>query len=83
MSDLHRLKQTYGKNMVFCGALDTQRILPLGTPAQVREEVKRVCSLLGAGGGFMLGAVHTIMDEVPAENILAMTEAIDSTSNIR
>jgi uroporphyrinogen decarboxylase len=24
----------------------------------------------------MLGAVHTIMDEVPAENILAMADAL-------
>ncbi len=76
MSDLRRLKQTYGASIVFCGALDTQRILPVGTPAQVREEVRRVCSLLGPGGGFMLGAVHTIMDEVPAENILAMSDAL-------
>jgi len=76
MSDLARLKKTYGKNLVFCGALDTQHILPHGTPEQVRQEVKRVCSTLGKGGGFMLAAVHTIMDEVPAENILAMADAL-------
>jgi len=75
MSDLAQLKKVYGKNLVFCGALDTQHVLPHGTPELVRQEVKRVCSTLGKGGGFMLAAVHTIMDEVPAENILAMADA--------
>ncbi|MFA6506862.1 MAG: uroporphyrinogen decarboxylase family protein [Treponemataceae bacterium] len=76
MSDLTRLKKTYGKNIVLCGAVDTQHILPHGTPEQVRAEVKRVCSILGEGGGYMLSAVHTVMDEVPAENILAMVDAV-------
>lgn len=76
MSDLARLKKAYGGKIVFCGAVDTQRILPHGSPAEVRAEVRRVCSILGEGGGYLLSAVHTIMDEVPAENILAMVEAV-------
>jgi uroporphyrinogen decarboxylase len=76
MSDLLRLKKTYGKDLVLCGAIDTQRILPYGTPEQVRAEVKRVCSILGPGGGYMVAAVHTVMDEVPAANILAMCDAV-------
>lgn len=76
MADLSRLKKDFGRHLVFCGALDTQRILPYGSPAEVRAEVARVCGLLGRGGGFMLAAVHTIMDEVPPENVLAMTDAV-------
>jgi uroporphyrinogen decarboxylase len=60
---------------VLCGAVDTQRILPYGTPAEVRQEVRRVIELLAPGGGYMLASVHTIMDEVPPENILAMVDA--------
>ncbi|MGO8696020.1 MAG: uroporphyrinogen decarboxylase family protein [Rectinemataceae bacterium] len=75
MSDLERLKKTYGKDLTFCGAIDTQRILPYGSPEEVRAEVKRVIGLLGRGGGYILSAVHTIMDEVPAENILAMVDS--------
>ncbi len=75
MADLAELKRRYGRNLVFCGALDTQRILPSGTPEQVRQEVRRVVDLLGPGGGYMLASVHTIMDEVPPENILAMVDA--------
>ena len=75
MANLAELKRRYGHNLVFCGALDTQRILPSGTPEEVRQEVRRVIELLGPGGGYMLASVHTIMDEVPPENILAMVDA--------
>lgn len=75
MSDLAGLKRRYGRRICFCGAIDTHRILPYGTPEEVRQEVRRVIELLAPGGGYLLGAVHTIMDEVPPENILAMVEA--------
>jgi len=75
MSDLPRLKREYGDNLVFCGAIDTQRILPYGSPEEVKAEVRRVIDTLGSGGGYMLAAVHTIMNEVPPENILAMVDA--------
>jgi uroporphyrinogen decarboxylase len=75
MADLPALKQRYGKDLVFCGAIDTQRILPYGTPQEVRLEVRRVLEILAPGGGYMLASVHTIMDEVPPENILAMVDA--------
>jgi uroporphyrinogen decarboxylase len=74
MADLAELKRRYGRDLVFCGALDTQHILPNGSPDDVRREVRRVIDVLGPGGGYMLASVHTIMDEVPPENILAMVD---------
>ena len=59
----------------FCGGIDTQHIFPHGTPQQVRDEVCRVIEILAPGGGYMLAAVHTIMDEVPPANIMAMVDA--------
>jgi uroporphyrinogen decarboxylase len=70
------LKQRYGKNLAFCGAVDTQHILPYGTADEVRQEVRRVIDILSPSGGYMLASVHTIMDEVPPENILAMVDAV-------
>ncbi len=75
MADLHELKKQFGKEIVFCGAVDTHRILPFGTPAEVRAEVKRVIEILGEGGGYMLAPVHIVMPDVPPENILAMVDA--------
>ena len=75
MANLAELKRRYGRNLVFCGAVDTQHVLPHGTPEEVRQEVRRVIELLGPGGGYLLASVHTVMDEVPPENILAMVDA--------
>jgi uroporphyrinogen decarboxylase len=76
MANLAELKQRYGKNLAFCGAVDTQHILPYGTADEVRQEVRRVIDILSPSGGYMLASVHTIMDEVPPENILAMVDAV-------
>lgn len=77
MSDLPSLKKRHGKNVVFCGGIDTHRILPYGSAAEVRQEVKRVIDILGPGGGCMIGAVHTVMNDVPPENVLAMVDAVE------
>ncbi len=77
MADLAGLKEQWGDRLVFCGAIDTQQVLPHGTPAQVREEVRRVISLLGPGGGYMVSSVHTVMEDVPAANVLAMVDAVE------
>ncbi len=77
MSDLVSLKKRFGDNIVFCGGIDTRRVLPFGSVAEVREEVRRVMQILGPGGGYMVAAVHTIMDDVPPENVLAMADAVE------
>src|SRR5512134_3459312 len=75
MSNLAELKKQFGKNIIFCGAIDTHHVLPFGTPEEVRAEVKRVIEFLGESGGYMLASVHTILPDVPAENVLAMVDA--------
>jgi len=77
MSDLETLKHRFGKNIVFCGAIDTHRVLPHGTPKEVREEVRRAIQKLGPGGSYMVSSVHTIMNDVPPENVLAMADAVE------
>ena len=77
MSDLPELKKRFGKNLVFCGAVDTHHVLPSGSIQDVRDEMKRVIDILGPGGGYMVTSVHTIMNEVPPENVLAMVDAVE------
>jgi len=77
MADLEALKKSCGRRICFCGAIDTFRVLPYATPEQVRQEVRRVIKILGPGGGYLLATVHTILDEVPGENILAMVDAVE------
>lgn len=77
MANIEELKQRHGRDIIFCGGMDTGHILPQGTPEEVRQEVRRIIRVLGQGGGLMIGAVHTVMNDVPAENVLAMVDAVE------
>lgn len=77
MANLEELKTRFGEKIVFCGGIDTHNLLPHGSPEDIRQEVRRVINILGPGGGYMLAAVHTIMNDVPPENILAMVDAVE------
>ena len=75
--DTARLKREFGRDLAFWGGgCDTQRVLPHGTPAQVRDEVRRRLDDLAPGGGFVFAQVHNIQADVPPENIVAMAEAV-------
>jgi uroporphyrinogen decarboxylase len=71
------LKRDFGKDLAFWGGgCDTQRILPCGTPQEVRDHVKAQIGIMAPGGGFVFQQVHNILGNVPAENIIAMYEAV-------
>lgn len=70
--DPARLKDEFGERLAFWGAIDTQRILPYGSPEEVRAEVRRIIDIMGKGGGYILASVHNIQAEVTPENIAAM-----------
>jgi uroporphyrinogen decarboxylase len=75
MDDTKKLKALYGRDLTFWGGIDTQRVLPFGTPREVRAEVRRRIEDLAPGGGFVLAAVHNLRPEVKPENICALFEA--------
>jgi uroporphyrinogen decarboxylase len=73
-----RIKREFGRDLAFWGAgVNTQQILPRGTPDQVRQDVRQRIEILGPGSGFVFGTVHNIQDDVPVENILAMLETFE------
>lgn len=75
MGDTKWLKREFGEHLSFWGAIDTRHVLPFGTPAEVKDEVRRRMDDLAPGGGYVLASVHNMQSEVPAENICAMFEA--------
>lgn len=75
MPETATLKSRFGGKITFWGGIDTQRVLPCGSVSDVTEEVRRRIRDLGPGGGFVLGAVHSIQSDVRPENILAMADA--------
>ena len=75
--DSRRLKEEFGSRLTFWGGgVDTQKILPFGTPDEIRRHVKEQCEILGRDGGFVFNAVHNIQANVPVENVVAMFDAL-------
>jgi uroporphyrinogen decarboxylase len=75
--DTQQLKRRFGRDLVFWGGgVDTQRVLPFGTPQEVRDEVRRRIDDLAPGGGFVFAAVHNIQALVPPENIVAAFDTV-------
>ncbi|GAB4540825.1 MAG: uroporphyrinogen decarboxylase family protein [Anaerolineae bacterium] len=71
------LKREFGRDLVFWGGgVDTQRVLPYGTPQEVRDDVRRNIEALAPGGGYVFNTVHNIQADVPPQNIIAMWEAL-------
>jgi hypothetical protein len=78
------LKERYGDRLVFWGGgVDTQKVLPFGTPAEVREQVLRRCEIFAPGGGFVFNAIHNIQAGTPVENVVAMFDAVREFSRGR
>jgi uroporphyrinogen decarboxylase len=72
--EAERLAREFGGKIAFMGGIDTQRVLNLGTPAQVKDEVRRVKEMLGPH--LIVSPSHeAILPDVPPQNVAAMAEA--------
>ena len=70
------LKQAFGDKLSFSGNVGAVEILPNGSVADVKAEVKRAIEQLGPGGGYILSPGHpSFQGDVPLENIIAMYDA--------
>jgi hypothetical protein len=75
--DPKALKSKYGSRVTFWGGgVDTQKTLPFGTPAEVREQVLERCEIFAPGGGFVFNAIHNIQAGTPVANVIAMLDAV-------
>ena len=74
--DAERIKAEFGEHLAFVGAIDTTNILGSASPGEVRAHVNKQIRALGEGGGYVCAPDHTIMEEVPSQNVAAMYEAI-------
>jgi uroporphyrinogen decarboxylase len=70
--DLGTLKRRFGRDICLHGGLDSQRLLTMGTPAEIRARVREARRLVGSDGGLILGPSHYLTNDVPLENILAI-----------
>lgn len=70
------LKREYGKDLIFFGGVDTQKLLAFGTPEEVYEGTLKTIDILGKGGGYIAGPAQEIMDNVSPANVDALVRAI-------
>ncbi len=71
------LKEKFGDRITFWGGgVDTQKTLPFGTPEEVRRQVRQRIEVFGRGGGFVFNTVHNVQANTPAENLVALYEAV-------
>ena len=71
--DTKVLKEMFGRELSFWGAIDTTRVLPRGSKEEVKEEVRKRIDDLGPEG-YVLTSVHDIQPDVPPENVVTMFE---------
>jgi uroporphyrinogen decarboxylase len=73
--DPDELKAEFGDRICFWGGgCDTQKVLGVGTPAEVAENVRTLVRAFRKNSGFVFNQVHNIMGNVPPENIVAMLD---------
>ncbi len=66
------LKKEFGDKLTFHGGIDTQGVLPFGTPEEVINETRYFIDTLNVNGGYILMASQGFEGDVPVENIEAM-----------
>ena len=75
--DPARLKAEFGDRLAFWGGgIETQSVLPFGTPNEVRRQVRERISIFGPGGGFVFAPTQDIQADVPLLNLVAMYETV-------
>lgn len=69
-----RLVKKFGKNLAFCGGVDTQELLVKAKSEDVKKEVRRLKKVFGYQ--YIVSPSHeALLPNVPLENVIAMAQA--------
>ncbi|MBI9015942.1 MAG: hypothetical protein JEZ07_01650 [Phycisphaerae bacterium] len=77
-----KLKERFGDRVCLHGSICTQYLLPNGSPEDVATETKRRMDILAPGGGFILSPCHVLQNDVPTENVMALSDTGYKFGNI-
>ena len=70
------LKKKYGDKIVFWGGIDSQQVMPAGSPSDVEAEVRSLLRSMAEDGGLVVCSVHNIQADVPTENVVALYDSV-------
>ncbi len=76
MDETAALKARFGDRLAFHGAMDVQQMMPNATHEELRWEIARRMTDLGAGGGYIIAPCHNIGHDIPPENTLAFFDMV-------
>ena len=79
--DLKYLKREFGKDLIFFGGIDSQK-LPFLKPLEVRDLTRDTIRILGKRGGLIISTSQEITNDVPIENIKILIETIKAEREI-
>jgi uroporphyrinogen decarboxylase len=66
----------YRGRISFHGGIDTQKVLPSGTPEDVYADVRDAIRHLASPTGYICASAHHILGDVPPQNIIALRDAV-------
>lgn len=72
--DFVEVKREFGRHIVLCATISAQRILPFGSPDDVRREVRRLKDACRADRRCILCPSNMIQPETPWDSIVAFAE---------
>jgi len=73
--DFEEVYRQYGRDIVITATLSSQKLLPFGSPDDVRREVQRIASIV-TDRRTMLMPSNVIQPETPWENVVAFADAV-------
>jgi len=79
--DVDSLMAKYRGKLAFHGGLSTQRVLPYGTPDDVRKATRHLLDL-GREGGYIFAPAHAVPKDAPLENMLAFIETVQDQPGV-
>lgn len=71
-----RMKTSEGENLIIVGGVSVTRTLPMGTPHEVKREIRWLVEC-GPRTGLFLGASSSIVPGTPWENVKTFVEGLD------
>jgi uroporphyrinogen decarboxylase len=74
--DIYTVKARWGDRIALMGNMDIAGPLAFGTPEDVVADTKEHLERLMPGGRYIVASSHSIMDNVPTENYLAMIDTV-------
>jgi LacI family transcriptional regulator len=74
-NDIFEIRKEWAGKMALVGNIPTA-LLAHGSREEIEEKVREYCVHLASSGGYVLGSSNGIVEGIPPENFVAMTQAV-------